>query len=208
MVVMHLKVELIRLSPHKKEGQRSYNSSIPAIAKGWMQENDIYKSRNYLATSKRKACFFKNKDTKVHDIPRRKGNLRGEYKKVSEIYEKTSEIFSKMSEIFLKTSEIILEMSEFYIWQLGEAPKDARRSKGRERRCKTKRNFPTIVWESSNEKIGYYEQNTIINRCNALIAQPAEHFLNRGFLAIHQDADAINFGCYENHTDRSAIKQN
>lgn len=80
-----------------------------------MQENDIYKSRNYLATSKRKACFFKNKDTKVHDIPRRKGNLRGEYKKVSEIYEKTSEIFSKLSEIFLKTSEIILEMSEFYI---------------------------------------------------------------------------------------------
>ena len=48
------------------------------------------------------------KDTKVHDIPRRKGNLRREYKKVSEIFEKTSEIFSK-------TSEIILEMSEFYI---------------------------------------------------------------------------------------------
>ena len=194
MVVMHLKVELIRLSPHKKEGQRSYNSSNPAIAKGWMQENDIYKSRNYLATSKRKACFFKNKDTKVHDIPRRKGNLRGEYKKVSEIYEKTSEIFSKTS--------------EFYIWQLGESPKDTRRSKGRGRRCKTKRNFPTILWESSNEKIGNCEQNTMINRYNALIAQPAEHFLHRGFLAIHQDADAINFGCYENHTDRSAIKQN
>lgn len=116
MVVMHLKVELIRLSPHKKEGQGLCISSIPAIAKGWMQENDIYKSRNYLATSKRKACFFKNKDTKVHDIPRRKGNLRGEYKKVSEIYEKTSEIFSK-------TSEIILEMSEFYIWQIGEDSK-------------------------------------------------------------------------------------
>ena len=208
MVVMHLKVELIRLSPHKKEGQSLCISSIPAIAKGRMQENDIYKSRNYLATAKNIACFFKNKDTKVHDIPRSKGNLRRENKKVSEIFSKTSEIFSKKSEISSKMSEIILEMSEFYIWQLGEAPKDARRSKGRGRRCKTKRNFPTIVWESSNEKIGNCELNTIINRCNALIAQPAEHFLNRGFLAIHQDADAINFGCYENHTDRSAIKQN
>lgn len=34
MVVMHLKVELIRLSPHKKEGQSLCISSIPAIAKG------------------------------------------------------------------------------------------------------------------------------------------------------------------------------
>ena len=85
-----------------------------------MQENDIYKSRNYLATSKRKACFFKNKDTKVHDIPRRKGNLRGEYKKVSEIYEKTSEIFSKTSDFFQKTMDIFGKTSEIFIWQLGE----------------------------------------------------------------------------------------
>lgn len=89
-----------------------------------MQENDIYKSRNYLATSKRKACFFKNKDTKVHDIPRRKGNLRGEYKKVSEIYEKTSEIFSK-------TSEIILEMSEFFVVTL---EKDEERREKRQKK--------------------------------------------------------------------------
>lgn len=77
-----------------------------------MQENDSYKSRNYLATSKRKACFFKNKDTKVHDIPRKTVFFGGRQKSVGDFLKNIGDFFENVGDNFRNVGVFCCHLGE------------------------------------------------------------------------------------------------